>query len=104
LFNAIDLAYRIGTNLDPKLAERLVMEMLRTTPEVVLESYRALTVGVNSNKFPQVPQETIGTVVTLLRCDNKVVAVKEVRAAMGLGLKEALDVVNGLQQELAERI
>ena len=104
MFNAIDLAYRLGSGQDTQLAERLVMEMLKTDPEAVLESYKALTVGVNSGKFPQVPQETLGVIVTLLRCDNKVGAVKEVRAAMDLGLKEALDIVNKVQQELAERL
>lgn len=101
--NAVDLAFKLGVGAEPDLAARLVMELLRTQPDVVLKAHNALVMGVCTDKFAAIPGGVLGQMITALRCNNKIAAVKLVREAKGYGLKEAMDVTNELANELAAR-
>lgn len=103
MLTAIDLAYRLGAGSDPALAQKIVMELLRSRPEVALQAYVNVSTGIDADKFASVPAGTLGEIITFIRAGNKVGAIKAFRASGGGGLKEGLDFVNAIEQDLRDR-
>jgi hypothetical protein len=98
-----ELAFQLGAASDGSLATNLVMHMLNTTPQWVLDAYHVMTTPVGTApKFPgDLTYATHRTVVEHLKKKEKVSAVKAVRMATGCGLKEGLDHVNAVEEALA---